>query len=647
MAAAAGDERAEEPCSCARLGEDQVGSGAPSKEQLAAWGVEAEYLDASGQRREVPPATLRAVMRAMGASEPSPPQGSPMLVVGEQGPWPELPAGRLQLEAGGEVDLGPLGQRPGVLPAGYHQLHKDGGGELTVAVCPPTCPPPPEGRSWGWSVQLYATRSRQSWGIGDFADLASLAKWAASDGARFLLVNPLHPAVPGPAPQDSPYFPSSRSFLNPLYISVPDVPGARGLPCFAELEQKAKSLNDKRLIERSQVWAYKSQALELAFELFERRGPNASFERFVAERGKALDGYTNFCTLAERFGLPWQSWPRQYRDPSTSAVVSLGSDPVAARRKRYHAWLQWICAQQLERAAHSGAGLVVDLAVGVDGTGADAWLWQGTFALTMRVGAPPDNFNLSGQDWGLPPWVPWKLRAAAYEPYLQMLRGVLHGAVGLRVDHVMGLFRLFWVPLGQEPSSGAYVHYPWQDMLGLLRLEASRAGAFVVGEDLGTVEPQVREALAASGALSYRVFWFEDRQPPEWPEQALGAITTHDLPTVAGVWTGADLEAQRSLGLALDEHSMYALRQRLAQWTGSAEGRPVEEVIEATYAVLATAPCSLLAAVLDDAAAVVERPNMPGTAGAWPNWRLALPQPLEDIRTSQLARAIALRLARR
>ncbi|HMK98183.1 MAG TPA: 4-alpha-glucanotransferase, partial [Acidimicrobiales bacterium] len=246
-----------------------------------------------------------------------------------------------------------------------------------------------------------------------------------------------------------------------------------------------------------------------------------------------------------------------------------------------------------------------------------------------------------GQDWGLPPLDPWKLRAAGYEPYIEMLRAVLRGAWGLRVDHVMGLFRLFWTPVGEEPSRGTYVRYVWQDMVRLLRLEAARAGACVVGEDLGTVEDEVREVLGNSGVLSYKLFWFEPRPPGEWARQALGAVTTHDLPTVAGAWTGADLEAQERLGLPVNEESCAAMHRRIAEWTGSAEDRPVSEVIEATYAALAAAPCSLLVAVLDDALAVEERPNMPGTIDQWPNWCLALPMPLEQLERSQLASAIA------
>jgi 4-alpha-glucanotransferase len=323
-------------------------------------------------------------------------------------------------------------------------------------------------------------------------------------------------------------------------------------------------------------------------------------------------------------------------------VTAFAASTQGRRRKRYHAWLQWQCELQLATA--SGPGLVCDLAVGVDRGGADAWFWQGTFSLGMSVGAPPDEYNTGGQDWGLPPWDPWKLRACAYEPYIQTLRCAMRHARGLRVDHVMGLFRLFWVPLGSEPAQGTYVRYPWADLLGLLCLEAWRAGAYVIGEDLGTVEDSVREVLADKGVLSYKLFWFEPGLPPTWAHQALAAVTTHDLPTIAGVWSGSDLVDQRSTGQRPNEEAFAALHRRLETWTGSWEGRSVDEVIEASYGLLAQAPCLLVAAVLEDALAVRERPNMPGTVDQWPNWCLALPVPLEDIERAPLAAAIAARL---
>lgn len=617
--------------------------------------MEPGYWDVAGQWRDIPEATAQAVLEAMGAGGRRPQGPGPLVTVDQATPgpegggerlWPaEWPAGTLVLEGGGTVPLRPGQPQPPDVPPGYHRLQPEGGGApLTVAVCPPRCPSPPAGRTWGWSSQLYATRSATSWGMGDFADLRRLVGWAGEHGAGFVLLNPLHAPAAGPVPEPSPYFPSSRCFLNPLYIRIEEVPGATDLPEVAALAEQARELNGQRLIDRSRVWALKSQALETLFARSERSGPAERFERYVEERGRVLDGYTSFCALGERHGLPWQDWPEEYRHPARPEIRAFATGEGRSR-KRYHAWLQWLCDVQLAGAAHvNGAGLICDLAVGVDGGGADAWLWQDAFALGMRVGAPPDDFNPKGQDWALPPWDPWKLRSVAYEPYIEMLRAVLRPAWGLRVDHVMGLFRLFWVPLGSGPWQGAYVRYIWQDMVGLLRLEASRAGAFVVGEDLGTVEDHVRHVLGQSGVLSYKIFWFEPQRPPAWPSQALAAVTTHDLPTVAGVWTGFDAEAQRRAGLPLNEEGSAAMGRRLAEWTGSDDGRPLPDVIEASYAALAEAPCALRAAVLDDALAVEERPNMPGTIDQWPNWCLALPASLEQIEQNALAAAIAARL---
>jgi len=618
---------------------------------LEAWGVDSGYWDVGGRWRDVPGQTVRAVLESMGASGHERPGAGPLLVIGQYGPWPDLPAGTLTLEGGGALGFGQdgSGDRPLELPLGYHRLDREARGEpLMVAVCPSRCPDPPPGQSWGWSAQLYATRSAASWGIGDFADLRDLVEWAGNNGAGFVLLNPLHAPAPGPVPEPSPYFPTSRCFLNPLYIRVEAVPGAADLPGIASLAEKGKALNHERLIDRASVWDLKAQALEAVFAHFEQSGGDERFDAYIADRGRTLDGYTSFCALAEVYGLPWSGWPPEYRRPDGPSVAELARSPDRARRKRYHAWLQWLCELQLaEVGGQSGAGLVCDLAVGADGGGADAWLWQDTLALSMRVGAPPDDFNLKGQDWGLPPWDPWKLRAASYEPYLEVLRAVLRPARGLRVDHVMGLFRLFWVPLGSEATEGTYVRYVWQDMVGLLRLEAWRAGAYVVGEDLGTVEDHVREVLRDSAVLSYKLFWFEPQEPPLWPYQALGAVTTHDLPTVAGVWTGADVEAQRRLQLAVNEEGAAAMRGRIARWAHCGDDRSVPEVIEATYAALAGAPCALLVAGLDDAAAVVERPNMPGTLEQWPNWCLALPEPLDKIEQSSLAASIARHLSGR
>jgi len=282
----------------------------------------------------------------------------------------------------------------------------------------------------------------------------------------------------------------------------------------------------------------------------------------------------------------------------------------------------------------------------VDPGGADAWAWQDVLTQGATVGAPPDAFNRLGQDWGLPPFVPWRLADAGYEPFIQTIRAALRHGGGLRIDHVMGLFRLWWIPRGAPPAAGAYVRYPADDLLGIVALESQRARALVVGEDLGTVEPGTREQLGRCGILSYRVLWFETEPAARFPEQALAAVTTHDLPTVAGLWTGADLRAQQDIGLVPNEEETRAMRERLRGLTGATDETAVEDVIERAHRLLAEAPSAVLTATLEDASGVAERPNVPGTVAEWPNWSLALPVSLEELETAPLPRRIASGLRR-
>ena len=624
--------------------------GGPQPED---WGVATGYWDVDGRWRQPPASTLAAVVRSMTApwterhlGEPTvPPEDRPLWVLTRSEPWPDLPGGELFVEGGGSIVLRPGQSPPPDLPFGYHWFEPAATGPArALALCPDRCPAPEQERAWGWSVQLYGARSRTSWGIGDFEDLRRLAAWSKGCGAGFVLLNPLHAPSPGPYPGPSPYFPSSRCFLNPLHLRVEKVPGADQYRGLSQLAARGRALNSERLIDRHAAWALKSEALEELFRRFEQGRGDDRFQAFVDEMGPVLDSYTTFCALAEQHGLPWQNWPPNLRHPCNPAVAQFRASKQAAVRKRYHAWLQWLCDTQLGEASSE---MVCDLAVGVDGGGADGWLWQDTFALEMRVGAPPDDFNTAGQDWGVPPWDPWRLRAAAYEPFIATLRAVMRRARGIRLDHVMGLFRLFWVPVGSEAGSGTYVRYPWRDMLGLLCLEAYRAGAYVVGEDLGTVEDEARVALAERGVLSYKLLWFEPERPPAWPHQALAAVTTHDLPTVAGVWAGTDREAQRSCGLSVNEEGFSHLIGRLETWVGCHPGSAASDVVEASYGLLSQAPCALIAATLEDALCVEERPNMPGTIDEWPNWRLALPSPLEELEVSPLAQSISRRLTDR
>ena len=612
------------------------------------WGVQPGYEDFAGRWRDAPPATVEAVLAAMGAGRrPEPaPAGTrdpncpvQVVVAGQHAPL----AGRwlLRPEEGAERLVEDV--LPTDLAPGYHQLRREEDGHpVRLIVSPGACFLPGDLREWGWAVQLYALRSRASWGMGDLADLGRLGRWSAAQGAGMALVNPLHAALPVGPQQASPYSPSSRCFRNPLYLRVEEVPGAASAGAgLEEVAAAGRALNDSRRIDRDEVWRLKAAALESLWEGF---AGDPAFDRYCEEEGPALAGYATFCALAEKHGVPWTSWPEGLRTPDGPDVLAFVDR--SADRIRYQQWLQWLLDVQLARAGEA-VGVVQDLAIGVDPGGADTWLWQDCFALDVRVGAPPDELAGQGQDWGLPPFDPWRLRDAAYEPFVTTLRAALRHAGGVRIDHVMGLFRLFWLPAGSSPADGTYVSYPWRDLLGILALESERAGAWVVGEDLGTVEPSVREELKSRRVLSYRLLWFEPEPPSTYPEQALAAVTTHDLPTVAGVWTGADLEEQERIGQEPNLDGLRAMRARLHDWTGAADDEPVDEVVRRAHGLLAEAPSMVVTATLDDALAVEERPNVPGTTSERPNWCLALPVPLEEVETDPRVAAVAATVNRR
>ncbi|MEC4014892.1 4-alpha-glucanotransferase [Streptomyces sp. H27-D2] len=416
---------------------------------------------------------------------------------------------------------------PRPLPLGCHTLRAhapDGRSARASLIVAPDRVPEPPGRQYGFMVQLYSLLSARSWGMGDLGDLAELAAWSGrSLGAGFVQVNPLHAAVPGAPTDPSPYRPSSRRFPDPVYLRIEDIPE------YAHLEpadrRRAEDLltraaalrhavlHEDGLIDRDAVWALKREALELLRAVPLSPGRRAAYCDFLAEQGQPLDDHATWCALAERHGSDWHSWPAGLRDPRSSRTARARGESLD--RVDFHCWLAWLtdaqlgAAQRAARDAGMGIGVVHDLAVGVHPCGADVWAQQDAFATGMSIGAPPDAFNSRGQDWGLPPWRPDALAATGYAPYRDLLRGVLRHAGALRIDHVMGLFRLWWVPEGRDPTEGCYVRYDAEAMLGVLALEAHRAGAVVIGEDLGTVEPGVREALAGRGILGTSVMWFE------------------------------------------------------------------------------------------------------------------------------------------
>ncbi|MBW0008926.1 MAG: 4-alpha-glucanotransferase, partial [Pseudonocardiales bacterium] len=609
-------------------------------EELAtAHGVATWYRDAQRRRVDVDPDVVRRVLGLLGVSGDTPAQVAdalaalrspriPDTVVLRQGQRREIrDLGVLTDEHGSEIPV--HGALPAGLAPGWYSRRR-GEEHTTVLVAPPTLPEPP--RTWGWMLQLYALRSAGSWGMGDLADLREFIAWTATaHGSGAVLVNPLHAVTPTLPVQPSPYSPSSRRFVNPLYLRITDIGAYRcGEPGLrAEVDALWVDPQSER-IDHDAVWQAKQAALEL---LWRAEGAPCP----VMSEGSRH--FATFCALAQRHGPRWSRWPSELRHPATASA-----DP---QRVAFHAWVQQRCDEQLaavrDAAGGMSIGVVHDLAVGVDPEGADAWALQDVLATGVTVGAPPDTFNQQGQDWGLAPWRPDRLAATGYAAYRDMLRAVLAHADGLRIDHVAGLWRLWWVPPGASPAQGTYVYYKAEAMLAALALEAHRSGAVVIGEDLGTVEPEVTETLAAQRMLGCAVLWFaRDEQAPgapllapqRWPRCAAASISTHDLPTAVGFLRGEHVRARAELGLLNDEAAEWG------RWAGEraelvsllrAEGllraentENEEEIVAAMHALLARTPCRLLLASPYDVVGEVRQPNLPGTVEEYPNWRLPL-----------------------
>jgi len=614
------------------------------------FGIDDDYHDTRGVKHETSRATRAALRAAMGVAPDAtaPPPESADAGADPVRVW--RPGDALTLDGPADLVLEDGSSRavdgalPEGLPFGYHRLHPRAGGETLLVVSPGRCFLPDDLRVWGFAAQLYAARSRASWGIGDLADLARLARWTRELGGGALMVNPLTAPAPVTPIEPSPYYPSSRRYRNPVFLRVEELPGWDALPADlrARLANAGTALNGDRRIDRDAIFRLKQEALEA---LYARFAGEAGFDWFCAGEGQALTDFATYAALAERHGKDWRQWPAGLgrRDGADVANFRAGE---GAERVRFHAWTQWLIDAQLARASKEIA-IVHDLPIGLDVAGADAWCWQEMLARDVSVGAPADEFNANGQDWGLTPFIPWRLRAARYRPFIETIRAMLRHAGGLRIDHVMGLFRLFWIPRALGARGGAYVRSRADELLAIVALESLRARAFIVGEDLGTVEPGVREKLAEQRMLSYRLLYFEPAPPEQFPELALSSVTTHDLPTIAGLWTGADLAALESIGIDGNADGTRALRDKLRDVGRLNEHADAETAIEAVHRALARAPSRVLLATLDDAVGVRERPNVPGTVREWPNWSLALPHPLEEIEGMDLPRRLAAVMARR
>lgn len=632
----------------------------------AAHGVATAFESSGGRRVTVPPETVVAVLGLLDVDATSPTAvGSalagaraeagvlpPTIVVRAGSPGPSLPApgGEVTLEDGRAVPVGDV--VPGDLPLGYHRL-TCAGQDVHLIVAPRRLPAVP--RSWGWMLQLYALRSAGSWDMGDLHDLADFTRWAGASGAGLVLLNPLHaigPTHPVPA---SPYSPTSRRFANPLYLRVADTAAYRAADSALRSEVDALRPPNGALIDYDAVWRAKRTALERLRPL---AGPDPALD------DDALADFATYCALAERHGSDWRSWPAALRTPDGPGVAAARAE--LGERVGFHAWLQRLCEEQLatanEAAAGMPVGIVHDLAVGVDHGGADGWMLGDVLAGGARIGAPPDAFNQLGQDWGLAAWRPDRLAATGYAPYRDMLHRILRHAGGLRIDHVLGLFRLWWIPPGAGAADGTYVRYDGDAMLGILALEAHRAGASVIGEDLGTVQAAVTRGLHSRNMLGSTVLWFtrddDGFVPPDrWPRNTLATISTHDLPTVRGFLTGEHVRVRAALGqlagpVAEEEARAEADRSELLRMLRSAgllgaSSAAFDDVVAAMHQALAVSPSRLVAASLYDVLGEVRQPNLPGTVDEYPNWRQPLPAALEDIVEDAAVRRTAEQLAAR
>ncbi len=563
--------------------------------------------------------------------------------------------------------------------------------QFRVIVAPDRCYVPEAvqsgARLWGLALQLYSLRSERNWGVGDFRDLSVVVEWAGKTlGCGLLGLNPLH-ALKNTKPYHiSPYSPNSRLYLNELYLDIeqiaechtsPEVRKRLDDPAFrAQLEAARKS----EFVEYEAVAAAKRSVLDLCYRAFLRDNfdgvePNLQpktargwfFHSFVLQEGESLLQYALFLALEDERqfvqsrAAVWADWPEQYRTPTSSAVAEFKRRHM--KKVRYFQYVQWLVAEQLSalrrQTGEAGMpiGLYHDLALGSDRYGADGWRFQSVLALKADCGAPPDAFAPEGQNWGLAPADPVKLRASGYQYLIELLRNNLRYGGAVRIDHVMALFRLFWIPRGMPASKGTYVHYPADDVLAILALESVRAKALVVGEDLGTVPDWVRTRLTAAGVLSYRVLYFERtgdgrfKSPESYPDQALGVVTTHDLPTLSGYWEGFDIETRAKLGLFHDDEARRAvLAERQVDKVRllaalKAEGLlpsglsddPIHipvmtpDLAAAIHVYLARTPSCLVLANLEDVIGAREQTNVPGTLDQHPNWSRKLDRSVEDL----------------
>jgi len=657
-------------------------------------GIANDWTDAAGRPQRVSIEALRNVLRALGfpaATEADVAQSRERLreltgkarnfftaTAGKTVPLSGIngTTGELVLESGTTIPIKLRQSRgttvmPPVSEPGYHRL-RVADREITLAIAPPRCITvediAPKEKLFGLGVQLYALRRPGDWGIGNTAALRDFTASAAREGAEAIALSPMHSMFAADPSHYGPYSPSSRLFLNPLYADPATVFGEQRVAGTA-----SSADNDSgELIDWPNAARAKYALLRRLFDDFEanelQQTANAlasDFQAFMRDGGERLREHALFEALHRHWfhhdepKWSWSDWPAEWRSPNAPAAAAFAIQEP--REIHYHMFLQWLAArsfaavQQTARDAGMRIGLISDLAVGMSAGGSHAWSRQQDLLLGLSIGAPPDLLAARGQDWGLTGFSPQALVASGFEPFLATLRSALRNAGGVRIDHAMGLARLWLVPQGGSPADGAYLAYPIDDMLRLIALESHRHRAIVIGEDLGTVEPEFRRRLSAAGIAGMDVLWFTRKgqtflAPEKWRRDAVAMTTTHDLPTVAGWWQGADITTRSAIGLAPDEPTERKQRakDRAALWRAfrkagvGTKDAPVpdntEPAVDAAVAFTAQSPAPLALIPIEDVLGLADQPNVPGTVDEHPNWRRRLAQPASEVLNSPEAK---------
>ncbi len=561
-----------------------------------------------------------------------------------------------------------------IFPEGRNILQK----KSKLIVTPDTCHIPPGlqvGRTWGLSINLYSIRSFRNWGIGDFTDLNRIVRWVADLKGGFVGINPLHIITNTKPFGISPYSPISRLYKNFIYLDIENIlevsesEDAQKIIKSVFFKKEINKLKKRKLIDYEQIALLKEKILRHAFHLFYEQHytqdtpRGRDFQKYVSEEGNVLESYSLFFALWEHMNktkntYAWQDWPKEYHDLSSKKVQTFKK--ANKKGMLFYKYIQWLIDRQLkevgEEARNLGmvAGLYHDLAIGSVNGGSDVWSYQQVIAGGADVGAPPDDFNLNGQNWGFPPLITEKLKDSGYELFIQTIRKNMKYGGALRIDHALGLFRLFWIPRGMSPKEGAYVRYQSEDLLRIIALESVRNRTMVIAEDLGTIGEDVRETLRRFQMLSYRLFYFERNYPDpsflppdKYPDMALCAVTTHDLPTLYGYWVKQDIKIRKRLDMYPDKklwQQQMKERERDRALIISAlksqgiipddypsEPKMTPELCQAIYRYLARTPCKLLLVSLDDIIGTLNQQNMPGTVDSYPNWIQKIPSTLEEI----------------